>query len=222
MPELDAEKTTYNPFDLTKVWPHKDYPVIPVGVVELNRNPDNYFAQIEQVAFSPSNNVPGISFSPDKMLQARVFSYADAHRHRLGTHYEQLPVNAPLCPVHTYNKDGAMRFFDNNTANPNAYYEPNSFNGPVEDKSVAEPPLKISGDVDRYNHRIGNDDYTQAGDLFRLFTAEQKQRLFSNIAAAMSAVPQFIVERQLAHFDKADPAYGAGVRAALAAAGYGV
>jgi catalase len=218
MPELDAEKTSYNPFDLTKVWPHKDYPMIPVGVVELNRNPDNYFADIEQAAFSPSNSVPGIGFSPDKMLQARVFSYADAHRHRLGTHYEALPVNAPKCQVHHYHKDGAMRFFDNNTANPDAYYEPNSFNGPKEDKSVAEPPLRISGDADRYNHRIGNDDYTQPGDLFRLMNPEQRQRLFSNIATAMTGVPQFIVERQLAHFDKADPAYGAGVRAALAAA----
>jgi catalase len=222
MPELEAEKTSYNPFDVTKVWPHGDYPLIPVGVVELNRNPDNYFADIEQAAFSPSNVVPGIGFSPDKLLQARVFSYADAHRHRLGTHYEALPVNAPKCQVHHYHKDGAMRFFDNNTDHSDAYYEPNSFNGPVEDPSVAEPPLRISGDADRYNHRIGNDDYTQAGNLFRIFNAEQKQRLFSNIATAMSGVPQFIVERQLVHFDKVDPAYGAGVRAALDAAGHGV
>jgi catalase len=222
MPETDAEKTSYNPFDLTKIWPHKDYPLIPVGVVELNRNPDNYFAQIEQAAFSPSNSVPGISFSPDKMLQARIFSYADAHRHRLGTHYEQLPVNAPKCPVHNYNKDGAMRFFDNNTDHSDAYYEPNSFNGPVEDKSVEEPPLRISGDAERYNHRIGNDDYTQPGNLFRLFNTEERQRLFSNIAAAMTGVPQFIIERQLGHFNKADPAYGEGVRAALAAAGHPV
>jgi catalase len=187
--------------------------------VELNRNPENYFAEIEQAAFSPSNAVPGIGFSPDKMLQARVFSYADAHRHRLGTHYEALPVNAPKCPVHNYNKDGAMRFFDNNAANPDAYYEPNSFSGPAQDPTVAEPPLKISGDVDRYNHRIGNDDYTQPGNLFRLFDEGQRKRLFSNIATAMTGVPEFIVERQLGHFDKADPAYGAGVRAALAAAG---
>jgi catalase len=220
MPELEAEKTSYNPFDLTKVWPHKDYPVMPVGYVELNRNPENYFADIEQAAFSPSNVVPGIGFSPDKMLNARVFSYADAHRARLGTHYEALPVNAPKCQVHHYHKDGAMRFFDNNTANPDAYYEPNSFNGPVEDPSVAEPPLRISGDVDRYDHREGNDDYTQAGNLFRLFDEGQRQRLFSNIATAMTGVPDFIVERQLAHFDKADPAYGAGVRAALAEAGH--
>ncbi len=222
MPEMDAEKTSYNPFDLTKVWPHKDYPVIPVGYVELNRNPDNYFAQIEQAAFSPSNVVPGIGVSPDKMLQARVFSYADAHRHRLGTHYEALPVNAPLCAVHNYNKDGAMRFFDNNTDHSDAFYEPNSFNGPVEDPSVKEPPLRISGDADRYNHRIGNDDYKQPGDLFRLMTPEQKQRLFSNIAAAMTGVPDYIVKRQLGHFEKADPAYGAGARKALRVAGHKV
>jgi catalase len=222
MPEKDAEKMSFNPFDLTKVWAHKDYPVIPVGYVELNRNPENYFAEIEQAAFSPSNVVPGISWSPDKMLQARIFSYADAHRHRLGTHYEDLPVNAPRCPVHNYNKDGAMRFTDNNTKNPDAYYEPNSFNGPVEDKSVQEPPLHISGDADRYSHRDGNDDYKQPGDLFRLMNAGQQNRLFSNIATAMSGVPQFIVERQLAHFDKADPAYGDGVRTALAAVGSAV
>ena len=214
MPETDAEKTAYNPFDLTKVWPHGDYPLIEVGVMELNRNPDNYFAEIEQAAFSPSNIVPGIGFSPDKMLQARIFSYADAHRYRLGTHYEALPVNTPKCPVHHYHKDGPMRFFANNP-NPEAYYEPNSFDGPKEDPSVAEPPLKISGDADRYNHREGNDDYTQPGNLFRLMTAEQQQRLCANIAAAMQGVPDFIVQKQLAHFAKADPAYCVGVAKAL-------
>jgi len=215
MPEADAEKTSYNPFDLTKVWPHADYPLIEVGVVELNRNPDNYFAQVEQAAFSPSNKVPGIGYSPDKMLQARVFSYADAHRHRIGTHYESLPVNAPKCPVHHYHKDGAMRFFDNNTGNPDAYYEPNSFGGPVQDPSVAEPPLRISGDAARYNHREGNDDFAQPRALFRLFDEGQRARLFSNIAAAMQGVPDFIVDRQLALFQQIDPAYAAGVRAAL-------
>jgi catalase len=219
MPELDAEKTPYNPFDLTKVWPHRDYPLMEVGTVELNRNPENYFAEVEQAAFSPSNVVPGIGFSPDKMLQARIFSYADAHRYRLGTHYEALPVNAPKCPFHHYHKDGAMRFFDNNTKNPDAYYEPNSFNGPKQDPSVGEPPLRISGDADRYNHREGNDDYSQLRKLFALFTEEQRARLFSNIADAMFGVPQFIIERQLGHFDKIDPAYGDGVRAALAEAG---
>ncbi|WP_420346220.1 catalase [Pelagibius sp.] len=215
MPEADAEKTPYNPFDLTKVWPHADYPLIDVGVMELNRNPDNYFAEIEQVAFSPSNIVPGIGFSPDKMLQGRIFSYADAHRYRLGTHYEALPVNAPKCPVHHYHKDGAMRFFRNDTGNPDVYYEPNSFNGPAQNPDYAEPPLKISGDADRYDHREGNDDYTQAGNLFRLFDEGQKQRLFESIAGAMAGVPDFIVQRQLAHFHAADPDYGAGVARAL-------
>lgn len=216
MPEPDAGKTPYNPFDLTKVWPHSDYPLINVGVMELNRNADNYFTQIEQAAFSPSNTVPGIGFSPDKMLQARVFSYADAHRYRLGTHYEALPVNAPQCPVHHYHKDGAMRFFQNDTGNPDAYYEPNSFDGPVQDPSVAEPPLRISGDAARYDHREGNDDFSQPGALFRLFDDAQKQRLFNNIADAMQGVPDEIVARQIALFHRADPAYGAGVLAALA------
>ncbi len=215
MPEEDAEKTPYNPFDLTKVWPHADYPPIDVGVLELNENPENYFAEIEQAAFSPSNVVPGIGFSPDKVLQARIFSYADAHRYRLGTHYEALPVNAPKCPVHYYHKDGAMRFFGTRHGNPDAYYEPNSFGGPEQDSSYAEPPLKISGDGSRYDHREGNDDYTQAGNLFRLFDEDQKHRLFNNIAEAMQGVPEEIVGRQLAHFAQADPAYAQGVRDAL-------
>ncbi len=217
MPEEDAEKTPYNPFDLTKVWPHADYPLIDVGVMELNRNAENYFAEIEQAAYSPSNIVPGIGFSPDKMLQARIFAYADAHRYRLGTHYEALPVNAPKCPVNHYHKDGSMRFFEPKHGNVDAYYEPNSFDGPAEDGSYAEPPLKISGDADRYNYRDG-DDYTQAGNLFRKFDAGQKERLFNNIAGAMQGVPDFIIERQLAHFDKVDAEYGAGIRAALKAA----
>ncbi len=216
MPELDAEKTPYNPFDLTKVWPHADYPLVEVGVMELNRNPANYFAEIEQAAFSPSNVVPGIGFSPDKMLQARLFSYADAHRYRLGTHYEALPVNAPKCPVHHYHKDGAMNFFGQKTGAADAYYEPNSYGGAAQDPSVAEPPLRLSGDAARHDHREGNDDYTQAGKLFRLFDEGQRRRLGQNIAAAMAGVPAFIIERQLAHFDCADPAYGAVVRAALA------
>ncbi len=209
MPELDADKTPYNPFDLTKVWPHGDYPLIEVGVMELNRNADNYFTEIEQLAFSPSNIVKGIGFSPDKMLQARIFSYADAHRHRLGTHYEALPVNAPKCPVHNYHKDGAMRFFPPAT-NPDAFYEPNSFSGPAETRHYREPPLRISGDADRYNHRIGNDDYTQPGNLFRLFNREQRHRLFDNLAEAMAGVPLEIVKRQIGHFYKADPEYGLG------------
>ncbi len=215
MPEEDAEKTPYNPFDLTKVWPHGDYPLIEVGEMELNRNPDNYFTDIEQAAFSPSNVVPGISWSPDKMLQARIFSYADAHRYRLGTHYESLPVNKPKSGVAHYHKDGQMRFFDNFKDNPDAYYEPNSFRGPKEDSKYAEPPLKISGDADRYNHREGNDDYGQPRALFNLFNDAQKIRLFSNIAESMAGVPKEIIERQLEHFRKVDPAYAEGVKKAL-------
>ncbi len=212
MPEEDADKHWYNPFDLTKVWPHGDYPPIEVGVLELNRNPENYFAEIEQVAFSPSNIVPGISWSPDKMLQSRIFSYADAHRYRLGTHYEMLPVNRPRCPVHHYHKDGPMRFFEPLTGNVDAYYEPNSFDGAAEDDRYAEPPLKIDADfADRFNHREGNDDYRQPGDLFRLMTAEQQGRLMDNIAEAMQGVPEEIVKRQIVHFYRADPAYGEGV-----------
>jgi catalase len=210
-----SQRTGWSPFDLTKVWPHADFPLIEVGVVELNRNADNYFAQIEQAAFSPSNIVPGVGFSPDRMLQGRLFAYADAHRYRLGTHYEALPVNQPRSPVHHYHKDGSMRFFANDTGNPDAYYEPNSVGGPTQDAAFREPPLPLHGEADRYNHRDGNDDYTQAGNLFRLFDDAQRQRLFANIAAAMQGVPAAIVERQLAHFAKADPAYGAGVAAAL-------
>lgn len=216
MTEEQAKRTSFNPFDLTKVWPHGEFPLIEVGIMELNRNPENYFAEIEQAAFSPSNIIPGIGFSPDKMLQARVFSYADAHRYRLGTHYEALPVNAPKNPVHHYHKDGAMRFMPNNP-NADAYYEPNSFNGPVEAPEYAEPPLPLEGDADRFNHREGNDDYSQPRALFALFDDAQKQRLFSNIAGAMAGVPEFIVERQLAHFDLVHADYGNGVRAALKA-----
>ncbi|WP_296203866.1 catalase, partial [uncultured Hyphomicrobium sp.] len=211
MTEEQAKHTSYNPFDLTKVWPHGEFPLIEVGVLELNRNPDNYFAEIEQLALAPKNIVPGIGFSPDKMLQARIFSYADAHRYRLGTHYEHLPVNAPKCPVHHYHKDGAMRFFQNDTGNSNVYYEPNSFDGPAEDKRFAEPPLALEGAADRFNHRDGNDDYTQPGNLFRLMNAEQQGRLMDNIAAAMQGVPVEIVKRQVGHFYKADPKYGLGV-----------
>ncbi len=213
MTEAEAETTSFNPFDLTKVWPHAEFPLIDVGVLELNRNPENYFQEIEQAAFSPSNIVPGISFSPDKMLQARVFSYADAHRYRLGTWYEALPVNQPRSAVRTYHLDGAMNFAK--PASSDAYYEPNSMGGPVQSPEFAEPPLPLSGAADRYDHREGNDDFTQAGNLFRLMSPGQQEQLFRNIAEAMEGVPREIVERQLAHFEQADPAYAAGVARAL-------
>jgi catalase len=214
MPEAEAERLEFNPFDLTKIWPHKDYPLIEVGIVELNRNPEHYFAEIEQSSFSPSNVVPGIGFSPDKMLQARIFAYADAHRYRVGTHYEALPVNRPKNAVHTYHADGAMRF--DAPKGTDAYYEPNSFGGPKQNPGAAEPPLKISGDAARYDHRRGNDDYAQAAALYRLFDKAQRERLYRNIAAAMQGVPREIVDRQLGHFNKVDPSYGAGVAGVLA------
>ena len=217
MSEAEAETTSYNPFDLTKVWTHADFPPIDIGVMELNRNAENYFAEIEQAAFSPSNIVPGISHSPDKMLQARVFSYADAHRHRLGTHYEALPINQPKCPVHHYHKDGQMNFFGHKHNAHDAYYEPNSFDGPVEDPSVMEPPLRISGDAERYNHRVGNDDYSQPRALHdKVMNDEQRARLYRNIAEAMQGIPDAIAERAIGEFTKVAQAYGEGIRAARA------
>ncbi|MCC4296086.1 catalase [Aurantimonas coralicida] len=209
------EKTGWSAFDLTKVWPHGMYPLIKVGEMELNRNPENYFSDIEQSAFNPSNVVPGIGFSPDKMLQGRLFSYPDAHRYRIGTHYDALPVNKPKSPVHHYHRDGEMPF--GMRTNPDAYYEPNSFGGPVEDPSVEEPPHRYSGQVGRYDFRGEADHYSQPRALFEMFDAGQRERLCANIAGAMQGVPQFIVDRQLAHFDKVHAEYGAGVRKAIEA-----
>ncbi|QOY55752.1 catalase [Candidatus Sulfurimonas marisnigri] len=214
MTEEQTKEAPFNPFDLTKIWPHADYPMIEVGEFELNRNPQNYFAEIEQSAFSPSNVVPGISWSPDKMLQARVLSYADAHRYRIGTHYEMLPVNRPLSEVNTYHADGPMRLDE--PKGSDAYYEPNSFDGPEEDKQYVEPPFAIDGDGYRYDHREDSDDYySQPRALFNLMNGYQKQQLFSNIAEAMGGVPKNIVDRQLALFKKIDPGYATGVSKAL-------
>lgn len=219
MPEQDADKHAYNPFDLTKVWPHQDYPPIDIGEFELNKNPENYFNEIEQLAFSPSNVVPGISWSPDKMLQARIFAYADAHRYRLGTHYEALPVNAPKCPFHHYHKDGSMNFIGQVTGSIDAYYEPNSMGGAVEDNSFAEPDLALNGAANRYSQKDGAgqnmDDFTQPRALYALFSDDEKQRLYANIAAAMQGVPQEIIDRQCDLFAKVDPSLSAGVKSKL-------
>jgi len=213
MPEKDAETYHIHPFDLTKVWPHKDYPLIDVGILELNRNPENYFAEVEQAAFEPGNLPPGIGASPDKMLQARLLSYPDTHRYRIGINYAQLPVNKPHCPVNTYNRDGHMRFDGNDGGQVN--YQPNSFGGPVDDKQFHEPPLKISGDADRYDHRIGNDDYSQAGDLYRLMDEDKKMQLINNIVESLKTVPKEIQVLQISHFHRADPDYGNRVAKAL-------
>ncbi|MFV7791136.1 catalase [Aliarcobacter lanthieri] len=213
MTEEQAQSCSFNPFDLTKVWPHGDYPMIKVGTMTLNENPKNYFAQVEQASFSPSNIVPGISYSPDKMLQARIFSYPDAQRYRVGTHYEMLPVNRPIVEVNTYNLDGSMNFQVKEPTK--AFYEPNSFDGPVEDSSFAEPTLAVGDVADRYNHRIGNDDFSQPRALFLLMNENQKEQLFSNIKDAMDGVPRNIVDRQIALFEQVHPDYAAGVKKAL-------
>jgi catalase len=213
MPEKDAETYHINPFDLTKVWPHRDYLLIEVGELVLDRNPVNYFAEVEQAAFEPKNIVRGMGFSPDKMLQARLISYPDAHRYRLGVNYDSLPINTPQCPVHTYNRDGAMRFDGNSGSAHN--YEPNSFQGPTEDPAFRERPRTITGSVDRHNHRLDSDYYSQPGDLYRLMPAGARERLIGNIVASMKSVPERIQKLQIQHFYKADPAYGAGVAKGL-------
>ncbi len=213
MPEDEASQTPYNPFDLTKVWPHADYPLIEVGEFELNRNPDNYFAEVEQVAMSPANVVPGIGFSPDRMLQGRLFSYGDAHRYRLGVNHHQIPVNSPKCPFHNYHRDGAMRV-DGNSGN-GATYEPNSFNVFQEQPDYSEPPLSLEGAADHWNHREDEDYFTQPRALFNLIGEEEHQRMFKRIAGELIQIPEFIQQRQIALFHQVDPAYGAGVERAL-------
>ena len=215
MPEAEAETYRWNPFDLTKVWPHADYPLIEVGVLKLNRNPENYFAEVEQSAFSPANVVPGISFSPCKMLQARIFAYADAHRYRLGANFERLPINCPrAAKASNYQRDGAMRFDDNGGASVN--YEPNSFGGPQANPAFKEPPLKISGDADWYDQKRGvDDDYVQPGDLYRLMSREEKKRLVQNIVSSLKKVPKKLQKKMVEHFRRADKAYGEGIAKGL-------
>ena len=215
MPEKDAMKYRWNPFDLTKVWPHGDYPLIEAGVLELNRNPENYFAEVEQAAFSPANVPPGISFSPCKMLQARIFSYADAHRYRLGVNFERLPINCPhATEAANYQRDGKMRFDDNGGSSVN--YEPNTFGGPKADPSVKEPPLAIRGDADWYEQKRGvDDDYVQPGNLYRLMPPDEQKRLSEHIVGSLSKAPKAIQKKMVAHFERADPDYGKSVAKGL-------
>ena len=215
MPEAEAETYHINPFDLTKVWPHADYPVIEIGELELNRNPVNYFAEVEQAAFDPKNVVPGMGFSPDKMLQGRLISYPDAHRYRIGVNYNLLPINEPKCPYNTYNRDGSMRFGENGGNGPN--YEPNSFGGPTQDKKYVERPVTYNtATVGRYDHREHDGDYyTQPGNLFRLMTSDAQERLCENIAAGLGQVERRIQDLQINHFYKCDSKYGEGVAKAI-------
>lgn len=217
MTQDQAKSVKFNPFDLTKTWSHKEFPLIDVGVMTLNENPKNYFNEVEQAAFSPSNIVPGISFSPDKMLQARIFSYPDAQRYRIGTHYAQLSVNRPISEINTYVTGGAM----NNgmyELDDKAYYEPNSFGGGKEDRSLLEPDINLEGAMQRYDHRAEDQDYySQPRALFALMNDSQKSQLFSNIAESMASVSEAIKGRAIGHFEQISPEYANGVRAALKA-----
>jgi catalase len=206
MPLEDADTYRFDPFDVTKVWSQKDYPLIEVGRMELNRNPENYFAEVEQATFSPGTFVPGVEASPDKMLQGRLFAYGDAHRYRVGANHNTLPVNRPKVEANHYQRDGSMRTDDN--GGRSVYYEPNSFNGPVESPEKKVAPFEVSGVAAQvaYNH---DDHYTQAGDLYRLLSEEERTRLVANIVGAMKPVElEEIKLRQIAHFYKADPEYG--------------
>jgi catalase len=213
MPEADASRVPYNPFDLTKVWPHADYPLIEVGVMELNRNPENFFAEVEQSAFNPAQVVPGIGFSPDRMLQARLFSYGDAQRYRLGVNHHQIPVNQPRCPFHSYHRDGAMRVDGNHGGTPG--YEPNSYGHWREQPDFREPPLSIEGAADHWNHREDEDYFSQPRALFQRMSLAERHALFDNTARSLSGAPFEIQQRHIAHCNQADPAYGSGVEHAL-------
>jgi catalase len=213
MTENEASTCPYNPFDITKVWPHKDYPLIDVGEIELNKNAANYFADVEQAAFSPANIVPGVGYSPDRLLQGRLFSYGDTQRYRLGINHHQIPVNAPRVPnPHSYHRDGAMRTDGNLGGNVN--YEPNRFADFLPDRNAEEPPL-AAGAVQHYDHREDSDYYSQPAALFALFNEDQRLRLYGNVARSISGSPQDVLDRILEHFEKIDPAYAAGVRTEL-------
>jgi catalase len=201
-------KYRYDSFDITKVWPHADAPLQPVGVMTLNRNPENYFADVEQSAFSPGNFVPGIGPSPDKMLQGRLFSYHDTHRHRLGANYHLLPVNAPkAAPENNYQRDGSMRVDANGGGGPN--YWPNSFGGPAPEPEAASPPVDISGMAARHSYTLGDDDFVQAGELYRkVMTDMDRDHLIGNIVAHLGNAQKRIQLRQTALFYKADEDYG--------------
>jgi catalase len=207
MTQRESETFRFNPFDLTKVWPHREFPLIEFGTLELNRNPENYFAEVEQAAFKPSAFIPGIGPSPDKMLQARLVSYADAHLHRLGVNHHQVPVNAPKCPVMNYIRDGALTM---GTAGAASNYWPNSVSGtPLPDAGYADPAWQLGQAIaDRFDSTVGHDDYTQPGDLYRLFDDGERDRLTSRIAGGLGQARQTVQMRQLCHFFRADPDYG--------------
>ena len=218
MPAAEAAGYRINPFDLTKVWPYGDYPLIEVGKLVLDKNPDNYFADVEQSAFDPGNFVPGIDPSPDKMLQGRLFAYGDAHRYRLGINHTRIPVNAPhATTADNYGRDGAMRFDSNGGRSKN--YEPNSFDGPVQTNEPIYAGLATNGVSGSYEwDKRETDDFVQAGALYRLIDGDAKQRLVDNIADGLAQVEHSaIVERSVSCFRRADPDYGDRIERAIAA-----
>ncbi|MEU0645187.1 catalase [Streptomyces umbrinus] len=219
MPAAETDGYRFNPFDLTKVWPHEDYPLQRVGRLVLDRNPDNVFAEVEQAAFSPNNFVPGIGPSPDKMLQGRLFAYADAHRYRLGVNHTLLAVNAPRATVASnYGRDGLMATNAQGRAARN--YEPNSYGGPTETGRPLSAPLAVNGHTGTYETPLHtkDDHFFQAGELYRLMPEEERSRLVANIAGGLSQVSRDdVVEKNLAHFHAADPEYGRRVEEAVLA-----
>ncbi|QIZ07925.1 catalase [Priestia megaterium] len=206
MPFEDAETYRFDPFDVTKVWSHKDYPLIEVGRMVLNRNPENYFAEVEQATFSPGTMVPGVEASPDKMLQGRLFAYSDAHRYRVGPNHNLLPINRPKVEVNNYQRDGAMR--SDHNGGGSVYYEPNSFGGPKEEPEHKQTAFQVNGLAEQAVYDQ-NDHYTQAGDLYRLMSADERARLIETVVGAMKPVERDDIKlRQIQHFYKADPEYG--------------
>ncbi|MFE3325724.1 catalase [Streptomyces sp. NPDC059176] len=222
MPAAEAADYRFNPFDLTKVWPHRDYPLQRVGRLVLDRNPDNVFAEVEQAAFSPNNFVPGIGPSPDKMLQGRLFAYADAHRYRLGVNHTHLPVNSPRAvaggSADNYGRDGFMATRNGSRTDKN--YEPNSYSGPTQTDTPLSAPLAVHGWTGTHAapQASKDDDFFQAGELYRLMSDDEKSRLIANIAGGLSQVSRDdVIEKNLAHFHAADPEYGKRVEEAVRA-----
>jgi catalase len=208
-------KTGWDAFDLTKVWPQGEFPRIKVGILELNRNPDNYHADVEQAALSPSNIVPGMGYSPDKMLQARLFAYHDAQLYRVGTNHQHLPVNRPRCPFHNQQRDGAMAIANGGAS---ANYDPVRSGMPAAGGfGHGDAGWQLEGTAGRYDTRATDDHYSQAGKLFRLLSEEGKRNLIENIAGALIGADAATQDRQIGHFLKADPAYGQGVADAIRA-----
>lgn len=213
MTEEQAAKLPYNPFDITKVWYKKDFPLIEVGVMELNRNPENYFQDVEQAAFTPANIVPGIGFSPDRLLQARLFSYGDAQRYRLGVNHHQIPVNSPRNQAHSFHRDGAMRVDGNHGGL--LHYNPNSFGEWDEQPQYKEPPLQVESPADHWNHREDEDYYSQPRELFKLMNKEQRKALFENTARHMGDAPKAIKIKHIQNCHNVDPEYAKGIAKAL-------